>query len=278
MAKINGTNGDDGFWGTERADQIKLFGGNDWADGWGGNDSIGGGAGDDYLSGGAGNDRIWGAEGNDSLFSTADADEVVGFGTDFDYLSGGPGNDYIGLFSGQGHAVGGSGNDFIIHYGGGAARADGGTGDDRIINNNGTSTGGAGNDRLEAWLADPEHDGDVLLWQTGRAFADMTGGTGADTFAITGDIRFMGSGAEVRDFHSAEGDKLALGIIGFGNDFHGTGEVFGWLDQDRNGVLSGADSAVGGAVWDDGSGITIGLAGSTVHVSGVHALDWGLVV
>lgn len=275
MAKISGTAGDDGFWGTERADQIKLYGGNDWADGGSGNDSIGGGLGDDYLEGGWGDDRIWGAEGNDSLFGYNGADDNGG---GVEYLSGGPGDDYIGLFYGTGHAVGGSGNDTIWHYGFGAARADGGTGDDLIINNNGISTGGAGNDQLYARLADPASDGSELIPGTGHAAVDMTGGRGADIFSIAGDARWQGNTAEIRDFHAAEGDKLSLAVVGWEGDWHGTGETFVGLDANHDNQLTGADFASGGAVYDDGSGLLIGLNGNLLHMSGVHAIDWGMVV
>ena len=275
MAKINGTNGDDGFWGTERADQIKLFGGNDWADGGAGNDSIGGGTGNDYLSGEAGNDRIWGAEGNDSLFGHSNIIDGRG---EADYLSGGPGNDYIGLYYGAGgHAIGGSGNDSIVHYGFGAARADGGTGDDYILNDNGISTGGAGNDRLEAWLYDPSYDNDGPIPGTGHAAVDMTGGSGADIFMVTGDSRWQGNTAEIRDFRADQGDRIGLGIAGEGYRLW-TGDVFVGLDANHDNQLTGADFASGGAVYDDGSGLLIGLNGNLLHLANVHALDWGMVV
>lgn len=273
MAKISGTNGDDGFWGTERADQIKLFGGNDWAYGDDGNDSIGGGAGDDHLEGGRGNDRIWGAEGNDYLVADDDYPRSGGA----DYLSGGPGDDRINLYAGTGHAVGGSGNDSIYHFSGGAARADGGTGDDTIYNFNGISTGGAGNDRLVAWLYDPAYDGDVPIPNTGHAAVDMTGGSGADIFMVTGDSRWQGNTAEIRDFRADQGDRIGLGIAGEGYQLW-TGDVFVGLDANHDNQLTGADFASGGAVYDDGSGLLIGLNGNLLHLTNVHALDWGMVV
>jgi hypothetical protein len=165
----------------------------------------------------------------------------------------------------------------ILHEGNGAARCDGGSGDDLIYNAHGISSGDAGNDRLEALLADPARDGDVLIPGTGHSDVDFRGGAGADTFAVTGDIRWQGNNAVIRDFHATQGDKVSLGIVDQDGIFYGTEQTFNFLDADHNGRLTGADGTAGGAVSDNGSGLDIGLVGNMLHMSGVHLIDWSMV-
>jgi Ca2+-binding RTX toxin-like protein len=67
---IRGTDGDDHLFGTELADLMNGFAGNDELFGKGGNDNMHGDAGNDVLDGGEGNDSLDGGldDANDSDF------------------------------------------------------------------------------------------------------------------------------------------------------------------------------------------------------------------
>jgi serralysin len=90
MADINGTPGDDKgvskLVGTDEADTIRGFAGNDELEGREGDDRLFGGTGNDVLRGSGpsiGNDRLFGDDGNDRLSGGIGVDQV----------SGGPGAD-----------------------------------------------------------------------------------------------------------------------------------------------------------------------------------------
>ncbi len=151
--------------------------GSDIADsifGFGGNDIITGAVGDDKLHGGAGEDRISGGPDNDQLYG----------GDDSDQLDGGPGNDALYGGNGNDSLLGGAGTDSLYGDAGddqlnGGSENDtlsGGTGNDSLIGGteNDTLHGGEGNDQL-----DGENGNDSL---NGDAHDDvLTGGFGTDT-------------------------------------------------------------------------------------------------
>jgi serralysin len=85
MADINGTPGDDvgasALIGTDEADTIRGFAGNDELQGREGDNRLFGGTGNDVLRGSgpsAGNDRLFGDDGDDRLSGGIGVDEVTG--------------------------------------------------------------------------------------------------------------------------------------------------------------------------------------------------------
>lgn len=153
-----------------------------------------GGFGNDYISarreatieGGGGNDRIYGSNGKDSISGGTGNDTIVaGWGDDT--IHGGDGNDQITAEDGNDYLDGGAGNDFLS----------GGWGNDTLI-------GGAGNDHLNGIGGTRNTREKIHVdW--------LTGGPGADTFALSNNYCHLGPGdyAVITDFNPAE-DRLLL--------------------------------------------------------------------
>lgn len=164
--------GDDKFTGSDFADLLRAFGGNDTLDGGAGNDYLRGGDGNDSVAGGSGVDDLHGNLGNDTVRG-GDGDDWVCGGQDNDRLLGDAGNDLVLGNLGSDSLLGGAGNDVVR----------GGQGDDVI-------EGGDGDD----WIS-----GD-------KGFDVLYGGRGADTFHF-----FTGAGLDrVHDFSATEGDRVQL--------------------------------------------------------------------
>jgi Ca2+-binding RTX toxin-like protein len=129
MPRIDGTPGSDpNLDGSEDADEIFGYGGNDTIDGLGGDDQIYGGDGNDQISGGAGDDAIYGDNGNDTL-SGNDGD---------DSLFGGVGTDTFFDTVGENWLYGEDGDDQFSYSGFTldtleAQHIDGGTGTDQLV-------------------------------------------------------------------------------------------------------------------------------------------------
>jgi len=147
---LEGTAGDDtpgDIASTDFNDEIRVFAGNDTANGGGGRDLLTGGDGDDALSGNADDDILQGDAGNDDLLG-GDGDDLLSGGLDDDFINGGMGNDI---------ADGGIGRDTLL----------GQEGSDRLL-------GGAGDDLLSGSLGDDYLDG-------GNDNDALAGGAGSDT-------------------------------------------------------------------------------------------------
>lgn len=154
-------------WGGEGDDVIRGKAGADFVWGGVGDDVINGSGGADFINGQWGDDVIDGGSGDDRLWG----------GTGFDLIRGGAGNDIIDAGGGLDTIFGGSGNDFIIS----------GTGniDESFELERSVSNGGSGDDVILATF-------DAIL----------TGGAGADTFAVGtffGDIARL-NGISITDF------------------------------------------------------------------------------
>jgi uncharacterized repeat protein (TIGR01451 family) len=236
----NGTEGWDGFWGTDADETFNGNGGDDWIEGGGGSDILNGGAGDDALDGGAGNDVITGGAGHDVLSGGAGADVFV--------FAPGSGYDLISDFNAaEGDTIDLSacdpsdisytidGADTIIslgqdaevrvanvHLSGtdtapvtiyGTDGWDGFWGTDTDENYNGEGgddwiEGAGGDDILNGGAGDDGvfgDDGDDMI--TGGAGHDiLAGGAGADLFVFE-----QGSGFDhIQDFSVYEGDMLDI--------------------------------------------------------------------
>ena len=163
---VIGIQGDNRVNGTEQADIILTFGGNDVISGRGGDDLIISGGGNDSIGGGSGNDAIFAGSGNDVVAGGEGDDRIFG-GKGNDLLDGGAGNDLVSGDQGNDTVLGGAGNDTVF---GGAGNdiVGGGDGNDSLF-------GGKGNDTVDGGAGDDFISGD-------RGSDVLTGGAGRDTF------------------------------------------------------------------------------------------------
>ncbi len=96
--------------------------------GYGGNDTISGGNGDDFIVGGDGDDAVDGGNGDDTIYGD-DGDDTLSGGNGRDTILGGAGNDIIDGDNGPDTISGGDGNDVIVNNRG-PSTVDPGTGTD----------------------------------------------------------------------------------------------------------------------------------------------------
>lgn len=267
MAFFRGSNSlvdgqEDFISGTARADNIKMFSGDDFADGGAGNDSIGGGNGNDTISGGLGNDRIWG--GNDwDYLSDGERPGLTPLGND--YLDGGNGNDHLYSGGGRDTLVGGAGDDTLEGYG--ETHAWGDDGNDHLYILTGEAHGGTGEDDLATYsINNTVASGSVTL----------RGDAGADHFTDIACYDGVAQSVILPDFNPAEGDRLTMEIFDKASGwFAQTADVFSALDTNHDGQITGLQA--------DGSGdlfarqdtvapgaITMYLWDDTLTVKGDH--------
>ena len=125
MALIKGDASNNTLTGTDLADAIHGFSGNDILHGEGGDDRLTGNFGDDTLFGGAGNDVLEGGHGRDRLIADQGDDE----------LYGGEGHDTLITYGGRTSLIAGGGDDRMMIKGTGDFFATGETGYDTLILN-----------------------------------------------------------------------------------------------------------------------------------------------
>jgi len=194
MRTYRGTDGRDIFDGTNRAERVYGYGGNDDLFGYAGDDLLYGGAGDDLLVGDNGDDRLYGQTGSDLLAGERGND----------VMDGGVGFDYATYFYARAGAT--------VDLAAGTA-ADGFGFTDTLISVEGvygskfadTIRGDAGVNELYGNAGD-----DVLI---GGAGQDLTvGDAGADRFVFAnGDLSStLGSADLIGDFSGREGDLIDL--------------------------------------------------------------------
>jgi Ca2+-binding RTX toxin-like protein len=163
---------------------------------------------------------INGDSGNNNLLGTILADEIRGFGGD-DFIQGLDGDDRIFGDNG-GAAQPNDGNDTIL-AGNGNDNVQGNGGNDFISGGSGSDTlsGGRGNDDLRGGTGSDFLNGgldnDILNGfgsTSDSQIDDLVGGGGADTYVLGDAIKafYTGNGqhAIIRDFSSAEGDKIRI--------------------------------------------------------------------
>lgn len=142
----------DALTGSQDANFLYGYSGDDQIYGLGGNDRINGQDGNDALFGGGDNDVVIGGSGNDGLFGETGNDVLYG-GDGDDYLSGGDGGDVISGDSGHDQIDAGAGNDILLLGAGNDAFTLGAGADRvRVENGNGADTirdFGNGNDVLD---------------------------------------------------------------------------------------------------------------------------------
>lgn len=181
--------------GTEKADLLDGFGGNDEIDGGEGSDLINGRGGDDDIDGAAGNDAIWAGHGHDSVWGGDGNDSVLGEQGN-DAIFGGAGKDSLAGCDGDDSLSGGADKDTLL---GGAGNdwQDGGDGDDWLLGSDGNDSliGGAGSDELDGGAGQDTLSGVETEGPQETDF--INGGTGDDRLVLgAGDI---GTGGEGKD-------------------------------------------------------------------------------
>ena len=197
MRTYRGTDGRDIFDGSNAAERVFGYGGNDDLFGYGG---------DDLLYGGAGNDLLVGDDGDDKLYGQAGSDLLAGERGD-DLLNGGAGYDYATYFYDR--------TGVTVDLAKGTA-TDGSGGKDTLVSIEGvygsdfadTIRGNAGSNELFGNAGN-----DVLI---GGAGQDLTvGNAGADRFVFNdGDVSSTLARADlIGDFSRAERDKIDLSGI-----------------------------------------------------------------
>ncbi|MEO0866999.1 MAG: M10 family metallopeptidase C-terminal domain-containing protein [Cyanobacteria bacterium J06642_11] len=258
--------GNDTVIGTNDANRIYTYEGNDFISALAGNDIIYAGAGDDYVSSGSGDDFMDGGTGVDTVdyrhwssggtydltaetatFAGYYTEEIRNFenintGAGMDDITGtsgnnrinaGAGNDIINAGNGNDYITGGSGNDTIV----------GGLGNDTIIGTN-YSSQGAG--EIDTLTSSSYGDSDTfVLGQSGRVFYNDQGET---DFAVIQDF-------DVHDFFGDIADKIQLlgsaasyslsdvsvsGIAGAG--IHFAGDLIGVVQDVDSSSLNLADT------------------------------------
>nr|WP_029897954.1 hypothetical protein [Desulfohalovibrio reitneri] len=234
--------GESHFQGSEHADQMAGFGGEDTFRGGGGDDSLNGRDGNDALYGGEGHDTLRGGSGEDVLDGGAGDDRAWG-GTGGDTVEGGAGNDRL---------YGEEGDD-RLRGGAGADRLEGGQGDDVIEGDGGSRAfnldGATGQGETYAGLDD--FPSDKLTVNLGYASADaplpsQTNGTTLVSYANQAHhnafLVFAQSGGDLSVYVNNQRLDLGIGPDNFETLFDGefhdlsvsydsaTGEVAATLD------------------------------------------------
>ena len=201
---LNGGGSGDALFGDDPSNP--SVGGNDTLNGGDGDDGLDGGAGDDGLNGGKGVDWLYGQAGNDQLDGGDDTDALFG-GDGNDIVHGGTGGDSVDGGIGDDQVFGDEGVDWLFGQAGNDA-LDGGSGGDVLFAGDGNDglEGGAGGDSLDGGAGNDTLDG-------GAGIDVLFGNGGADTFAF---LQPSDGGDVVRDFNAAEGDTVAIDLVGFG--------------------------------------------------------------
>lgn len=298
MAVISGTGGPDDRDGTNDADTISLFNGNDVGRGLAGDDVIYGGSESDQLFGGDGNDNIFsdtsgslGDPGKDSLYGGSGDDTLHGeFGETGDLASGGAGIDllelnyFVGVTNDPGFFVEVK-NVFSVIIGGVGAISAQGIERIQLLTSRGNDTvyGGDYDDIIATSLGNDSVRGgagnDDLRLDLGDFWAD--GGTGIDTIAVdlsdrtTGFVITMTGGAfDVAGVGSARRVENVTIRGGQGDDRisteDGTDNLAGGLGNDALFGGNGFNQLYGGDGTDTltgGTGVDYLIGGTGDDVS-----------
>jgi Ca2+-binding RTX toxin-like protein len=203
-------NGADTITGTDRAQVMESWSGDDLMSGLGGHDILVGGAHDDTLNGGDGNDQLFGDEideldglfiknGDDTLNGDRGNDELHG-GGGADKLSGGSNNDELHGDDGKDALNGGTGNDWL----------DGGEDNDTLLGAAGQDTLNGGDNR------------DMLIGGKGKD--TLYGGYDADQFIFIKktDTTTKAAGRDIiEDFRRLEKDRINVADMDADTKRHG---------------------------------------------------------
>jgi Ca2+-binding RTX toxin-like protein len=295
MALILGDDNPNHLNGTNEADVIIGFGGddtlsghlgndliygnlnNDLIDGDDGSDTLYGGQGGDGISGGSGNDIIYGNFENDTIGADSGNDTIFG-GQGRDSITGDSGNDLIYGNLGNDQIEGQDGNDTI--FGGhGNDVLSGGNGNDIIYGNfeNDVLTGDAGDNTVYGGQGN-----DLIVELGGSTNSDhLFGNLGADTFDFSQGGQpqsgvTQATADHISDFSDAQGDRVEIGTPTNGIDyseFQGNSSVVG-LEQAITFANANNLFATGNVVFV--AGVTDGYLLVDANNSG--DVDYGIVL
>ncbi len=252
MRTYYGTDRRDIFDGSNQAERVFAYGGNDDIFGYGGNDKLYGGDGNDLLVGGKGKDALFGGDGSDLLAGEQGNDKLNG-GEGFDYATFyyDPKGVAVNLETGIARD-GYGGRDALTSIEGvyGSKYADTIRGDDgtnELFGNQGNDTliGGGGQDLL-------------------------VGNKGADTFVFAdGDVGDRVSNADlIGDFSRREGDTIDLSGLDANANAAG--------DQAFTYIGGKAFSGTAGELrfeWSGGEGVLMGDANGDGVADGFIRVD-----
>lgn len=239
--------------GTNAADQILAFAGNDTLLGKGGADILRGGSGNDLLNGGAGADNMRGGSGDDTYIVDNDGDVVEEFVNGFDNggidtVKSSIGNFLMGFgienLVVTGAGIGGAGNNLDNKMTGndlGNLMA-GNAGNDTLIGNGGSDMlyGGDGNDVIRGGddvdYLSGGNDNDKIYGDAGNDFLwgdagddRLDGGSGADTMSggAGNDLYYVDDVNDLVNEYDAEmgdagGSDKVISSVDFNLETHGS--------------------------------------------------------
>lgn len=227
ISLIYGTDADEDFIGSARAEWIWGFGGRDRIYAKAGNDRLFGGDGNDILDGGEGRDLMYGGSGDDK-YKVDDPGDVVSEQSVEGADDGG-----IDTVESSVSFTLGAGLERLTLTGGRAINGVGNTLDNYLRGNDQKNilSGGDGSDKLFGYGGD-----DILVGGAGRDY--MTGGAGADTFVLR-----LEPGEWDRIYDLNAEDWIGIEAESFGLS-EGNGLTGGVLDADHF-VLNGPATAIG---------------------------------
>jgi serralysin len=272
-----GNTSDNSITGTDLANKLYGYEGNDTLLGNGGDDYLFAAEGNDTLTGGAGYDRMYGGTGDDTYY--------VNDTTDFAYENLGEGNDTV-VSSLASYQLRANVEELDLVEGSAAIRGYGQASDNTIVGNSADNFlyGRDGNDHLAggagADLIYGENGNDTL--EGGSGMDRFYGGTGADTFLFRdGDFAGLTSATadRIHDFTEADGDKLdvhnvdANSLLGGDQDFSFIGNAaFGHhAGELRYFQQSGVTYLAGDTNGD-------GIADFEVRIDGLHTIVAGELI
>ncbi len=252
-AVIDGGDGDDRIYGSDRGDNLsggagddRLVGGrlDDWISGGEGNDVIdaGGGSGN-VLAGGAGNDKLIGADGMSADPVNSGSDWLLG-GDGDDQLAGRGGDDFLDGGVGDDSLDGGKGSDTYIYR----------VGDGHDLLNDSGGSSSADHDVLEFGADVRAHDVTVLASSGGGRIALAVGTNANDTIELRGQAFARDVGIEEVNFVDgvwSRGDITSRAVIGksAGSVVSGTSAnetLLGTVSDDKLTGGGGTDVIAGG--------------------------------
>ena len=258
--------------GTDLANKLYGYEGNDTLNGMGGDDYLFGADGNDILTGGAGYDRMYGGIGDDTYY--------VNDTTDYAYENLGEGNDKV-ISSLASYQLRANVEELDLAEGSTVVRGYGQDLDNVIIGNsyNDFLYGRGGNDIIKggggADLLYGESGNDML--EGGAGMDRFYGGTGADTFLFRdGDFAGMTSGTadRIHDFSQAEGDQLDFSNVD-ANTLTGGDQAFSFIGNAAFGHHAGELRYYqqSGVTYVAGDTNGDGVADFTVRIDALHTLQ-----
>ena len=263
---------DNAVTGTDNANKLYGYEGNDTLNGQGGDDYLLGADGNDTLTGGAGYDRMYGGIGDDTYY--------VNDTTDFAYENASEGSDRA-ISSIASYQLRANVEDLQLEEGSAAVRGYGNELDNLIIGNSGNNVlyGRDGNDTVRGASGN-----DIVYGETGNDTLEggsgsdrFYGGAGKDKFVFRdGDFGGMTSGTadRIHDFSEADHDLIHLGNVD-ANALVAGDQSFSFIGSAAFSHAAGELRAyqLNGITWVQGDLNGDGAADFLIRVDGLHTLS-----